>query len=89
VSYAVIISQEATKAIDRVDRTTEKRILARLDELALSPYADRISKPVVTVRGLRVSRVGDWRIFFFVDDTDRKIFISAVYHRKEAYKKLN
>jgi mRNA-degrading endonuclease RelE of RelBE toxin-antitoxin system len=89
VSHTVIISQEATKAIDRLDRTTERRIQARLDELSLTPYSDRISKPVIMVQGLRVSRVGDWRLFFLVDDTDRNIFITAVYHRKEAYKKLN
>jgi len=47
-----------------------------------------VSKPVTTFEGLRVSRVGDWRIFYIVNEAERKIFITAVYHRGEAYRKI-
>ena len=88
MNHTTIISQEATKAIDRLDRKTERRIQSRLDELTPNPFAERVSKPVTTFEGLRVSRVGDWRIFYIVNEAERKIFITAVYHRGEAYRKI-
>jgi hypothetical protein len=46
VIYRVQLSQPAKKQLDRLDHVTAKRLDGRLKELALDPYATRISKAV-------------------------------------------
>jgi len=73
MSYAVSLTKEAMKELDRLDRKMEHRIQKRLDELALNPYDPRISNEVKMVPGQRYSRVGDRRIFFEVVEPSRRI----------------
>ena len=87
MSYAVSLTKEAMKELDRLDRKTEHRIQKRLDELALNPYDPRISKEVKMVPGQRYSRVGDRRIFFELAESSRRIGIVAIRPRGRAYSK--
>jgi len=59
MTYAISLSKEASKELERLDRKTEQRIQRRLDELALNPYDRRISNEVKMEAGQRYSRVGD------------------------------
>jgi mRNA-degrading endonuclease RelE of RelBE toxin-antitoxin system len=77
VSYEVRISRDAQRYIERLDPTTRRRILHRLDELAIAPMA-KGSKAVVGRGGLRASRVGDERIIFAVDLEAAVINVRAV-----------
>lgn len=88
MSYEVRISHPAVKDIERLDAPTERRVRRRLDELAQAPTDRRLSKPLVGVPGLRSSRVGDWRILFRVNETERVVEIVAVRPRGDAYRRL-
>ncbi len=87
MSYAVSLTKEAMKELDRLDRKMEHRIQKRLDELALNPYDSRISNEVKMVPEQRYSRVGDRRIFFEVEEPSRRIEIVAIRPRGRAYSK--
>jgi len=87
MSYAVSLTKEAMKELDRLDRKTEHRIQKRLDELASNPYDPRISKEVKMVPGQRYSRVGDRRIFFEVAEPSRCLEVVAIRPRGRAYAK--
>lgn len=87
MKYAVSLAKEAIKELERMDRKAEQRIQRRLDELALNPYDPRISNEVKMVPGQRYSRVGDWRIFFEVDDKSPRIEVIAIRPRGRAYSK--
>ena len=88
MSYAFSFSKEATKELDRIDRTTEQRIRDRLAEIALDPYSNRLSQGLVTGPGQRYSRVGDWRIIFQVIKDRKIIEVSTIQHRSRVYKEL-
>lgn len=87
MTYAVSLTKEAIKELERLDRKTEQRIQRRLDEIALNPYDPRISNEVKMVPGQKYSRVGDRRIFFEVKDSSRQIEVIAIRPRGRAYSK--
>lgn len=62
MSYRVVVAHEAEKILDRMDRTTEKRIRTRIKQLAHDPFDPRLSAPLkerpgVNASNLRVRRM--------------------------------
>lgn len=86
MSFIVEITRRAEKDLDGLDRTIEKQVRDRFKQLAQDPLSPLLSQQVRMGKGERKSRVRDWRIFFEVDETYRKIIILPVKHRKVAYK---
>ena len=84
--YKVALARQAEKALDRLDRVTEKRIRDRLKTLSLNPFDPRISKDLIMEEGKRYFRVGDWRVIFRVEVQESIIFITAIQHRSKAYR---
>ena len=87
MTYKVELARQAEKALDRLDRVTEKRIRDRLKELSLNPSDQRLTDDVIMKEGKKYSRVGDWRVIFRVEEVDKVIFVTAIQHRSKAYRK--
>jgi mRNA interferase RelE/StbE len=85
--YRIEVTRKVDKEIERLDTKTIKRIMARLDELAVNPFNQRISGPIEMGQGERKSRVGDWRIIYEVDQASHTVIIIAIRPRKRAYPK--
>ena len=88
MNYRVEIAREVEKLLDRMDRTTERRIRARLIQLVQDPFDPRLSSPLTERPGVRKSRVGDWRIVFTVDRDSQVIYVATVGARGQVYKRL-
>jgi mRNA interferase RelE/StbE len=88
VKYRTVLSAKAVKSLDRLDRKTEQRIQARIDELAVNPIDPRISNKMETAEFKRYSRVGDWRIVYEIEENNRSISIITIQHRSRVYKEL-
>ena len=86
MNYRVVIAHEAEKALDRMDRPTERRIRARFVQLAQDPFDSRLSAPLTERLGVRKSRVGGWRILFTVDRDAKVISVATVDTRGQVYK---
>jgi len=86
VIYRLEFTHRAAKELKRLDRTTIKRLKARIDTLALDPYDPRLSKQMETDPDSRYTRVGDWRIIYRVEEATRTINITAIRPRSRAYK---
>lgn len=87
MNYRVSVSREAEKVLDRLDRPTERRIRARLVQLAADPFDPRISAPLTDREGVRKSRVGGWRILFTVDRDAKAVYVATVDTRGQVYKR--
>ena len=87
MTYRVELARQAEKALDRLDRITEKRLRDRLKELSFNPYDPRLSNDVIMEEGKKYSRVGDWRVIYRVEAENRVIFVTAIQHRSKAYRK--
>ena len=87
MSYRVEIAHEVEKLLDRMDRTTERRIRARLLQLAQDPFDPRLSSPLTERQGVRKSRVGDWRILFTVDRDSQVVNVATMATRGHVYRR--
>jgi mRNA-degrading endonuclease RelE of RelBE toxin-antitoxin system len=85
VKYSVELSRKAEKDLDQLDRLMEKQVREKIKKLSLNPLSHELSQQVKMGSGERKTRVRDWRIFFEVDEVNRKIVILAVRHRSRAY----
>lgn len=85
MSYQVELDPRADKQAEKLDRETLKRLQRRLRELAQNPFDPRISKPLTMAANRRTSRVGDWRIIYFIDAPSKTVFIAAICPRGKAY----
>jgi mRNA interferase RelE/StbE len=88
MSFTLHIDKSAAKTIKGLDRTTINRIYKRLKELSKDPLDPRISDPLEMSQEERKSRVGNWRIFYEIEDDTRTINITAVRPRGRAYRKF-
>lgn len=88
MSYIIVLTKAASRALSKLARHTEQDIQNRLEELARNPYDPRISKPLKTARGKRSSRAGNWRIIYEIHSDKQIVEIEAVKHRKDAYEDL-
>ena len=86
MTYRVVVAHEAEKVLDRLDRPTERRIRARLLQLAEDPFDPRLATPLTERPGVRKSRVGGWRILFTVDRNAKVILVATVDTRGQVYK---
>jgi mRNA-degrading endonuclease RelE of RelBE toxin-antitoxin system len=87
MSYTLRFAKPFLKTIKSLDQATIWRIHQRLQELAEDPCNPRISGQVEMQQGERRSRVGDWRIFYELNEANHIIDILAVRPRQRAYKK--
>jgi mRNA interferase RelE/StbE len=88
VTFRILLSDEAEKILDRMDRPTAERIRVRLRELEADPFEPRISKLLVKAGGKRSSRVGGWRIIFAADRAQKAVEVFSIRPRGEAYKRM-
>jgi mRNA interferase RelE/StbE len=88
LTYRVELSDRARKDFNCLDRNLQRRIGARIDELAHTPHDSRISGTLTGAGVLRKSRVGGWRIIFTVDDERRVVSLVTIERRGQVYKRL-
>jgi mRNA-degrading endonuclease RelE of RelBE toxin-antitoxin system len=88
MNYTLRIDKQAAKTLKSLDQPSIKRLLARLAELTKNPFNQRLSSPLEMEPSVRRSRVGNWRIFYEVDDAEPVIAIVAIKPRSRAYRKL-
>jgi len=84
VTFAIELSRDAAKTLDRVDEATRRRIEKKLDELGVDPFTK--SKPLSGVDHLRSGRVGGWRLILIIDRGIKVIRITAILPRGQAYR---
>ena len=78
------------RSFSKISRADQKRIADKLDYLALHPKtigASMRSMPP-DLRGLHKVRVGDWRVFFWVDHRIQEITLYDLVWRDKAYRRL-
>ncbi|MGQ9688049.1 MAG: type II toxin-antitoxin system RelE family toxin [Desulfobaccales bacterium] len=86
MSYRIELYREAEKTLNGLDRTTARRLEARIEELAREPFSPRLSRQMETAKDRRYSRVGDWRIIYRVNEAAGILDIVAIRPRSRAYR---
>ena len=85
MSFSLQFRASAEKELKRLPDLVLARIDAALLRLEDNPYACPIKK-LTNHPGYRM-RVGDYRILLEIDPKGKTVFIAAIRHRREAYRK--
>lgn len=83
--YAISFARSARKQLQVLDRALALRIIGRIESLAVTPRPVGCEKLEGGSRLWRI-RVGDYRVIYEIDDYRRRVDVSAVRHRRDAYR---
>lgn len=80
-AYVVTLRNRASRQLRRVRNPDHDRITDAIRGLASDPRLGDIKK----IRGrLYRLRVGNWRVFYIIDDERRRVTVTEVLRRSEA-----
>ena len=82
--YSITFARSARRELEALDSSIILRILSKIETLAVHtrPYG---SRKLSGEKHLWRIRIGDYRVIYSVLDKERRIDITAVRHRREAY----
>lgn len=72
--YTVITSKQFNKEIAKLPMNWRKRILAKIEDVAVNPYASNNNLTKLQGRDSYRLRVGNWRVIYDLDD-DRLVML--------------
>ena len=81
--YGINIQREALKALDSVPKEFRDPIRHRINQLAQEPRPSGVKK---LHGGWYRVRQGPYRILYEIDDNNLLVNITAVKHRRDAYR---
>jgi mRNA interferase RelE/StbE len=84
VKYRAVFTEDARADLRKIDRGTALTILRKLAELETDPLGFSTTE-LVTERGTRRLRVGDYRVFYKIKDDELIVDVVRVAHRGVAY----
>lgn len=87
VSYTVSFKASADRALDKLPKSVQARMVEKAVALALDPRPPGAVKLAGT-SGLWRIRVGDYRMAYLIDDQHRTVDIRIVAHRRDIYRGL-
>lgn len=82
--YSITFARSARRELEALDSSIILRILSKIETLAVHPRPHG-SKKLSGEKHLWRIRIGDYRVIYSVLDKERRIDITAVRHRREAY----
>lgn len=84
MSYSIDILPAAEKDCDRLPKKIYHRCYAAITKLEKTPRPLGCKK-LLGEGGYRI-RVGNYRILYRIDETQKKVYIYRVKHRKDVYR---
>lgn len=76
------------RALARLDRSIQKRLITLLERLAASSDPRRLGRPLQGHRDLWRFRTGDHRVIAQLRDDELIVLVLKIGHRREVYRKL-
>jgi mRNA interferase RelE/StbE len=83
--YQVETNRSAVKALKDLPAKDRERILDRIEDLADDPRPHQVEK-LTDSGGLYRIRVGDYRVIYEIDDTDKRVTVVAIGNRRDVYR---
>ena len=81
----IVFSKDATRQLRRMRIDDARRIIEKIDLLAVDPFASNPNASALKGGGFRL-RVGDWRVLYELDVSANLLKVVAVLPRGRAYR---
>ena len=88
MNYRIEFYKDASKQFRKLPLNIQKRIQAKIDELAIEPRPNGVKKLQGDDNSYRI-RVGDYRIVYEIKDDVLLVIVIKIKHRSEVYKDKN
>jgi len=82
--YSIAFARSARRELEVLDTSVISRILPKIESLGINPRPHG-SRKLTGEKHLWRIRIGDYRVIYSILDKERRIDITAVRHRREAY----
>ena len=82
--YRIEVEPQARKALVRLPRPDQGRIVAAIDALAADPRPAGYVPVKEAPKGTYRIRIGDYRVIYLVLDSDQVIIVARVARRSES-----
>jgi len=82
----LLANRRVQKDLNRLDRPVRERILKAVQVLKQNPRPSTARKLRHPAIGEYRLRVGNWRVFYDIDEEAKAIVVLRVMHRREAYR---
>ena len=86
MTRTLVYATSAARAIGRLDPAVRRRLRAALERLREDP--ERGKPLLLTLKGLRSLRTGDYRIVCRVIESRVEILVVAIGHRRDVYARV-
>jgi len=86
-SYNLILKQSVEKDFRGLSKNVLVKIFSVIDNLQAEPFPSKTTKLEGTDKTYRI-RVGEYRIIYEVNKTEKIVTILYVRHRREVYRKF-
>ena len=88
--YKIKTTPTFDEDLKKLDRQVAERVLEKIEHLASYPGLIRFPIKYLPkhLAGLKKYRIGNWRIYLWVDHKQKEIILYGVEHRGEAYKRF-
>lgn len=84
--YKITFKNSAYKELERLPKSTVRKIAVAIDKLADNPKPIGIKKLKDSSEDLYRIRVGDYRVIYAINEGIRIVNILRIGHRKDIYK---
>lgn len=84
MSYSIKIKQSAAKALQKLTREDQLRIISAIDQLQTNPAAGSVLKGEFA--GLRRIRIGTYRVVYETQEQELVILVIRIGHRRDVYR---
>ncbi|MDL9938665.1 type II toxin-antitoxin system RelE/ParE family toxin [Gordonia sp. ABSL1-1] len=81
--YHVEIEAKAVKALQKIARADQRRIVSAAQALSINPRPDGCKK--LTAQDAYRIRIGNYRVIYVVEDAVRIVTVTRIGHRREVY----
>ncbi|WP_347986051.1 type II toxin-antitoxin system RelE/ParE family toxin [Methylomonas sp. AM2-LC] len=85
MAFNVTLKPSAQKALLKLPRPLQTRILDSLESLTNNPRPVGVKK-LQSVTDLYRIRIGDYRVIYSINDHELLIYVLTVGHRREVYR---
>ena len=87
MAYDVIWHEGSVEDLKKLDHETAKKIIDKVKNYLIQDPIKLGTHLKGSLKGLRRYRIGEYRVIYAIDHTEKKIIILNVNHRKRIYTK--
>ncbi|MFH0875341.1 MAG: type II toxin-antitoxin system RelE/ParE family toxin [archaeon] len=86
MSFEVVFDPEAIDFLNKLEKSIKERIYNKIMAASANPFHffERLAE-----RPEYKLRVGDYRVIVDINQSDKKVEVTLIGHRKDVYSKLN